>query len=152
MSHSPFEVYWKEAEKRQALKVGDEVVRLDYNGYSFGKVVHATKTQVVCELKRADDSTYTKRYIRASGEEYGCGDGYYHHDSIYASSPEKHQYIEDLEEHKATERQCKDMLKEIKNSIEELDYRSVTVDELERFQVVLNEIHDNIRIRWESGL
>ena len=49
------------SEKRE-FKVGDKIVKKNWYGTTTLKVTRVTKTQAICEVKRADGTGYVDKY------------------------------------------------------------------------------------------
>ena len=52
---------WEKSEKRE-FKVGDKIVKKNWYCTTTLKVTRVTKTQAVCEVKRADGTGYVDKY------------------------------------------------------------------------------------------
>ena len=52
---------WNKSEKRE-FKVGDKIVKKNWYGTTTLKVTRVTKTQAICEVKRADGTGYVDKY------------------------------------------------------------------------------------------
>ena len=52
---------WNKSEKRE-FKVGDKILKENWYGTTTLKVTRVTKTQAICEVKRADGTGYVDKY------------------------------------------------------------------------------------------
>lgn len=58
------------SEKRE-FKVGDKIVKKNWYGTTTLKVTRVTKTQAVCEVKRANGSGYVDKYRKEYSVYFG---------------------------------------------------------------------------------